>query len=228
MFVPLGATESQLLGNLVSALVAGPKTPWLENAAITELPSDTSVQGVSLAGSTVTVNLGGQVSHATASELGLFYSQLVWTLTGPLADLPSIQTVVLERNGQPWTPSAAVCGGGQGPGAYQTLGAYQCLNPYPSSASSFYYVDGGQLWARCGSESEALQGLIGSVTPALGRTGAISSQPCGKRDFVIEGSTAAPAAQHSSLPALSMAAVSPDGSTWPWSTRPGTRCTSAR
>ena len=47
--------------------------------------------------------------------------------------------------------------------------------------------------------------------PALGRTGAISSQPCGTRDFVIEGSTAAPAAQHSSLPALSMAAVSPDG-----------------
>jgi hypothetical protein len=49
------------------------------------------------------------------------------------------------------------------------------------------------------------------VTPALGRTGAISSQPCGTRGFVIEGSTAAPPAQHSSLPALSMAAVSPDG-----------------
>ena len=99
VFVPLSATVSQLLGNLVSALVAGPKTPWLQGAADTELPPGSTVLGVTVAGSTVTVNLGGQVKHATAKQLGLFYAQLVWTLTAQAANLPSIQSVVLETDG---------------------------------------------------------------------------------------------------------------------------------
>jgi Sporulation and spore germination len=79
VFVPLSATVSQLLGNLVSALVTGPKTPWLQGAANTELPPGSTVLGVTVAGSTVTVNLGGQAKQATAKQLGLFYAQLVWT-----------------------------------------------------------------------------------------------------------------------------------------------------
>ena len=63
VFVPLGATVSQLLGNLVSALVAGPKTPWLQGAADTELPPGSTVRGVTVGGSTVTVNLGGQAKQ---------------------------------------------------------------------------------------------------------------------------------------------------------------------
>jgi Lipoprotein LpqB beta-propeller domain/Sporulation and spore germination len=211
VFVPLGATESQLLGNLVSALVAGPKTPWLQDAAITEVPAGATVLGVSVAGSTVTVNLGGQISTATASQLALLYAQLVWTLTGQAANLPSIQSVVLERDGAPWTPDTAVCHGPRSPGPYQTLAAYECFDPYPSSPSSFYYVEGGQLWARCGSEAQALQGLIGPVEPAVSESGVFYSQQCGAHPYVYEGSTATPPAQPRALPAMSMASVSPDG-----------------
>ena len=212
VFVPLSATVSQLLGNLVSALVTGPKTPWLQDAADTELPPGSTVLGVTVAGSTVTVNLGGQVKHATAKQLGLFNAQLVWTLTAQGANLP-IQSVVLETGGRPWTPQTSPCGGTANPAAtaFQTLAANECFDPYPSSPSSFYYVDGGRLWARCGSESLALQGLIGSVVPVVGRAGAVSGQQCGAGGSVFEGSTASPSAPPSSLPALSMAAVSPDG-----------------
>jgi hypothetical protein len=211
VFVPLGATVSQLLDNLVSALVAGPKTSWLENAADTELPAGTTVLGVTVAGSTVTVNLGGQATHATAKQLGLFYTQLVWTLTGPPANLPNIQSVLLETGGQPWAPHTAPCGAPRGPGAYQTLAANECFDPYPSSPASFYYVHRGQLWARCGAEPQALQGLIGSVVPAVSHNGAFSNRRCGAGGYVYEGSTAAPSAQPHALPAMSMAAVSPDG-----------------
>jgi hypothetical protein len=211
VFVPLGATVLQLLDNLVGALVAGPKTSWLENAADTELPSGTTVLGVTLVGSTVTVNLGGQVTRVTAKQLELFYSQLVWTLTGPSANLPNIQSVVLETDGQPWTPPAPPCGGIGSPGSYQTLAANECFDPYPSSPASFYYVDRGQLWARCGSEPQGLNGLIGPVVPVVGRTGAFSRQRCGAGRYVDEGSTASLSAQPRSLPAMSMAAVSPDG-----------------
>jgi hypothetical protein len=210
VFVPLGATVSQLLDNLVGALVAGPKTSWLENAADTELPPGTTVLGVTVVGSTVTVNLGGQVTHATAKQLGLFSAQLAWTLTSQAANLPGIQSVLLETDGQP-APHTSACGGAPSPGSYQTLALNECFDPYPSSPASFYYIDRGQLWARCGAEPKALQGLIGSVEPAVGRTGAFRSQGCGAGRYVNEGSTAAPSAQPHSLPAMSMAAVSPDG-----------------
>jgi Lipoprotein LpqB beta-propeller domain/Sporulation and spore germination len=211
VFVPLSATVSQLLGNLVSALVTGPKTPWLQGAANTELPPGSTVLGVTVAGSTVTVNLGGQAKQATAKQLGLFYAQLAWTLTAPAANLPSIQSVVLETAGQPWTPQASPCGGTGNAVTFQTLAANECFDPYPSSPSSFYYVNGGRLWARCGSESLALQGLIGSVVPVVGRANAVSGQQCGAGGYVYEDSTASPSAPPNSLPALSMAAVSPDG-----------------
>jgi len=118
---------------------------------------------------------------------------------------------VLETEGRAWTPQTSPCGGIGNPVAFQTLAANECFDPYPSSPSSFYYVDDGRLWARCGSESLALQGLIGSVVPVVGRAGAVSGQRCDAGGNVYEGSTASPSAPPSSLPALSMAAVSPDG-----------------
>ena len=194
VFVPLSATVSQLLGNLVSALVTGPKTPWLQGAADTELPPGSTVLGVTVAGSTVTVNLGGQVKHATAKQLGLFYAQLVWTLTARPPTCPASSRWCSRRQGQPWTPQTSPCGGTGNPVTFQTLAANECFDPYPSSPSSFYYVDGGQLWARCGSESLALQGLIGSVVPVVGRASAVSGQRCGAGGYVYEGSTASPSA----------------------------------
>jgi hypothetical protein len=214
VFVPLGATVSQLLNNLVTALVEGPKTPWLVGATQTELPAGTKVQGVMIDGSNVTVNLGGTVAK-TDPRLQLFAAQLVWTLTGapasPPASQAAIQSVVLEVHGQPWSPRAAPCLGGRSPGPLQTQAAYECYNPYPSSpASSFYYVDRGQLWARCGSQSFGAQGYVGSVVPLVDHADVFTSPGCAAGS-VREGYSVLPPAQPSTLPAVTMAAVSPGG-----------------
>lgn len=212
VFVPLGATVSDELDNLVTALTDGPKTPWLEGAADTELPVNSTVLSVTTAGSTVTVDLGGQVARASDKQLGLFSAQLVWTLTSSAASPQNIQSVVVERNGVPWTPRTPLCPGERSSGSAQTLAAYECFDPYPSSPAGFYYINRGQLWARCGTESQALQGLIGSVVPVVGRTGVFSGPPsCANGGYVDEGLTGLPAPQPASVPAASMAAVSPDG-----------------
>jgi hypothetical protein len=214
VFVPLGATVSQLLTNLVDSLTAGPKTPWLSNAADTELPAGLKVQQVQNDGSTVTVNLAvPKTVKPAAQQLEWFAAQLVWTLIGPPTTSPSaISSVVLELNGQPWAPPTPPCPNGRLPGQVQTSGSYECFDPYPSSPSSFYYVDRGQSWARCGAESLGLSGSIGSVVPLVGRTGAFTSQRCDPNQSVHEGNPALPPLQPPSLPAVTMAAVSPDGS----------------
>ncbi len=215
VFVPLGATVSQLLTDLVNSLTAGPKTPWLTGATDTELPPGTSVQQqVTNDGSTVTVNLiFGKTVQPSPRQLELFAAQLVWTLTvtGSPAIPSAIQSVVLDLNGKPWTPPAAPCPGGRSPGLDQTQAAYQCFDPYPSSQASFYYVNGGQSWARCGSEALGLSGRIGRVAPLVGRTGVFASQRCVPGDGVGEEYAGLPPAQPASLPAVTMTAVSPDG-----------------
>ena len=212
VFVPRGATLLQLIDNLVDGLTQDPKTPWLVNATDTELPGApaTRVQA-STDGSIVTVNLVGNVARNNP-KLPLFAAQLVWTLTRAQDSPPYIQAVVLELNGQPWTPPKAPCSDGRSPGGLQqTLAAYECYDPSPSSPTSFYYIDSGQVWARCGSVSLGQQGLIGPVTPVVSRTGSLTSQRCTPDDSVHEGYTGLPSAQTPSLPAVSMAAVSPDG-----------------
>jgi Lipoprotein LpqB beta-propeller domain/Sporulation and spore germination len=212
VFVPLGATVSQLVANLVSALAQDPKTPWLEGATDTELPSGTRVRQVTTDGSTAIVNLGGDVAKASTKQLQLFAAQLVWTLTGSPPGPLSIQAVMLELNGVPWQPRSAPCPDGPKPGLQQTQAAYECFDPYPSSSASFYYVDRGQSWARCGSETFGKQGFIGAVVPVLGRTGSFTSQRCDDTTgSVHEGYAGLPSLQPQSLPAVSMAAVSPDG-----------------
>ncbi len=212
VFVPLGATETQLLSNLVAALTEGPRTPWLVGATDTELPPNTRVQQpVTTDGSAVTVNLVGQVAKASTRQLELFTAQLVWTLTASPTSLPGMQSVVLDLNGQPWTPRSAPCPGGRTPGLQQTQAAYECFDPYPSSPTNFYYIDRGQSWARCGSESLGLQGFIGPVVPVVGRAGVFTSQSCDTAGYVHEGYAVLPSVQPASLPAASMAAVSPDG-----------------
>jgi len=212
VFVPLGATVTQLLSNLVAALTHDPVTSWLAGATDTELPPGANVQQpVTTDGSAVTVNLTGDAAKASTRQLELFAAQLIWTLTGTQNVPTSIQSVVLDLNGQPWTPRSAPCPGGRIPGLQQTQADYECFDPYPSSPTSFYYIDGGQLWARCGSELLAQQGLIGPVMPVVSHTGAFTSQSCQADEGVKEGYTVPPSAQPASLPAISMAAVSPDG-----------------
>ena len=213
VFVPLGATVSQLLTDLVNSLTAAPKTPWLANAADTALPDGTSVgQQVTNDASTVTVNLTFRNSVTPSPRaLELFAAQLVWTLTGSPTSPPNIQSVVLELNGKPWAPPSAPCAGGRNPGLDQTQAAYQCFDPYPSSPASFYYIDRGQSWARCGSEELGLSSLIGPVAPVVGQTGVFSTQHCIFNEGVHEGAEGLPPVQPASLPAVTRTAVSPDG-----------------
>ena len=135
------------------------------------------------------------MAKATTRQLSLFAAQLVWTLTGSPASAPSnIQSVELELNGQSWTPRSAPCPEGPRPGPQQTQAAYQCFNPYPSSPASFHYVDRGQSWARCGSETLGQQTLIGQVVPVVGRTGAVSPRQSCDASGSVQGGICGPAA----------------------------------
>lgn len=213
VFVPLGGTQTQLVTGLVDALADKPATPWLADAADTEFPAGTKVLLVNVDGTTATVDLGGAAASASVQTRELISAQLVWTLTGSPASPSSIQSVVLEIDGKQFTPHAPVpCPGEQVQGFFQTQATYQCLNPYLSAPASFYYVNQGQSWSRCGSESQAArQGSIGAVLPLVGRTGAFSSTQCATGQYVSETSPSPPPVQPPVLPAVSMTAVSPDG-----------------
>jgi len=212
VFVPLGTNEEVLVADLVNALSQDPKTPWLANAAVSQFPPQTKVLGVSVDGATATVNLGGAIAHASAKTLWEVSAQLVWTLASSTPLLGSIQSVVLELNGQPWTSRDPPCSGGPSPTAFQTLAAYQCYDPFPSAATSFYYVNGGQAWSRCGTETQARKGSIGTIDPLVDHTGAYSSPDCGiSGPYLPEPQASQTPPQSSSIGPLAMASVSPDG-----------------
>lgn len=212
VFVPLGVSPQTLATNLVSALLAKPTTQWLAGAADSEFPLGTKVvgQGVIIDGATATVDLGGAAASASAGTRVLMAAQLVWTLTGSPDSPSSVQSVVLEIDGKQFVPSPPPCGNGPTPSSFQTQAAYRCYNPYLPASASFYYVDQQQSWSRCGAVSAAQNGFIGPAIPLVGRTDAFSASRCGGRNVSVT-SPATPPAQPRSLPALSMAAVSPDG-----------------
>ena len=221
VFVPAGTSPTSLVSNLVGALLKDPQTAWLKSGGtstpptITAFPSVTNLGAnvyVTVEGTTVTVNLTGAAASASTPVLQNISAQLVWTLTGQQQNPPNIQAVQLELNGHPWVPRSAPCGGGLSPGSAQKQAMYDCFNPYPAGASAnFYYVNNGQAWSRCAPENQVTQGLIGPVAPVFGRTGAVQlSQSCGRS--VQAQSAASPPAQPRSQPALSMVAVSADGS----------------
>ena len=215
VFVPTGASQTSLVSNLVSALLDDPQTPWLKNgttpAAVTEFPDGTKILNVAVDGTTATVNLGGAAASATGTTLGQMSAQLVWTLTSQQQGSLQIQAVQLEVRGQPWTPSGPCAGtGGSSQSPAQKLAMYGCFNPYPTAKSSaFYYVNDGQAWSRCASESQVMTGSIGSVVPVFSRTSmARLDQPCG--GSVQAQFRGVPPPQPRSLPPLSMVSVSPD------------------
>jgi Lipoprotein LpqB beta-propeller domain/Sporulation and spore germination len=211
VFVPLSTDEQVLVAGLVSALSQQPNPAWLGNATQTAFPP-AKVLGVTVDGATATVNLGGAIAHASARILQQVSAQLVWTLTSVDPVPGSIQSVVLELNGQPWTSTGPPpCADGPSPTSFQTLAAYECFNPFPSTAASFYYVNGGQAWSRCGTKAQALEGSIGTIVPLVGHTGAFSTPDCGSSRYLPEpGATGTPA-QPTSIGSLAMASVSPDG-----------------
>ena len=115
VFVPPGTSPTQLVKNLVGALLNDPQTPWLDCRQDAPRrhrvsPPDTKVS-VTLDGTTATVNLGGTAATATSTVLEQISAQLVWTLTGQQAS-PPIQAVQLEINGKPWIPPIPPCAAG--------------------------------------------------------------------------------------------------------------------
>jgi Lipoprotein LpqB beta-propeller domain/Sporulation and spore germination len=207
VFVPQDTTPTLLITNLVRALIQGPQTAWLQTSTDTDVfPSGTKDLGVTLSGDVAVVDLGGALARASTPVLQRVSAELVWTLASTALGGPQkIQSVELQLNGKAPLSLASPCGTGQGQSPVQKLAAYQCYDPYPSAPSSFYYVNGGQAWSRCGWESQAQVGSIGTIVPVFGRGGA---QSC---SFETYQSATAPPAQQPSLPALSKVAVSPDG-----------------
>jgi Lipoprotein LpqB beta-propeller domain/Sporulation and spore germination len=214
VFVPLGTSPEDLVTHLAQDLTQDPSTTWLQDAAVTAFPDSpgkTTVLNVSIEGATATVNLGGAVTGASKQVLQQISAQLVWTIAGSTASPSAIQSIELEINGKPQTLPAP-CGAGQGQSPVQKLAAYECYDPYPAAPASFYYAANGLAWSRCGPEAQAGAGYIGPVVPLVGRGGVLGSQPCGSDGYVPARSPAAASpAQPRSLPAMSMAAVSPDG-----------------
>jgi hypothetical protein len=208
VFVPRGTPPQPLVLSLVTALADGPGSTWLQSAAVSAFPAHTKILSVQPFGAAVTVDLSVPAGSRDTHTLEEISAQLVWTLAGPSASVPTIQSVELELDGHPWSPPRAPCGTGQAPTAFQKLASYECFDPYPSAPASFSYIGGGQPWSRCGTESEAQTEAIGSVVSVFGRTGSASSHQCG--GYVDRQSQA----QYPRVPptaALSMVAVSPDG-----------------
>jgi hypothetical protein len=212
VLVPLGASESQLVISLVNALTQAPQPTWLGSATTSAFPRGTQVlTPPSVDQAVATVNLGGAVTPRTAATtLDQVAAQLVWTLTGSFSGPSAIQSVVLQVDGHPWTPATSPCPGDRDLSLFQTQAAYECYNPYGSSAStSFYYVDRGQLWSRCGSQAKAQQESVGTVVPVISRTGVFTAPSCD--GFVSTPSVLSLPTQPRDLATPSMVAVSPDG-----------------
>ena len=183
VFVPTGTSSTSLATNLVTALLANPQPVWLQvqggptPPAITAFPPHSSAKdiGVTVDGTTATVNLTGAAASGGSLVRHQMATQLVWTLTGQPGNPPNIQAVQLEFNGKPWTPGTPPCPGtsGQSPTLKQAM--YECNNPYPPFASStFYYAANGQAWSRCASEAQVTTGFVGLIFPVFNRTGAVA------------------------------------------------------
>ena len=217
VFVPTGTSSASLATNLVRALLNNPQPKWLQGnptpPAVTAFPLHSTAKniGVTVDGTTATVNLTGAAASASPADRELMATQLVWTLTGQPGSPPDIQAVQLEFNGKPWTPSSPPCleGGAQSPALKQAM--YECKNPYPvATSSAFYYVANGQAWFRCASEAQVTTGSVGVVVPVFDRTGvATLNQSC--KNSVQASSQAVPPPQAHAPPPLSMVTVSPDG-----------------
>lgn len=213
VFVPQGTSTTDLLKNLVNALLpsAGqPKSTLLKTAART-FPAGTTLISVTQAGTTAVVNLGG-LAHEGRTALEQVSAQLAWTLASPRPGPGApIQSVELELNGQPFTPSKEICGITQARSQVQNQATYPCYNPYPSPPASFSFTSDGQLWSRCAAEASVQRGQVGPVVSVLGSATGASRSSCGQGN-VPTGSSKTPASPtYPGLGTPSLVAVSPDG-----------------
>lgn len=137
VYVPAEASQTELVKSLVDALRQGPEG-WLAVGTRTAFPRGTTLLGTSVTGSTATVNLGGRAAAAGDQQRDEMATQLLQTLASapayPQPDVPSVQSVVFEINGQPIRVS---CATGNPPARQLSL----CEGPVPQVRGSLYYVD---------------------------------------------------------------------------------------
>ena len=216
VFVPVGTPTTELVTNLVKALLPAadgdPQSALLQKAAGT-FPPGTSFISVAQTGSTAIVDLGGLTRTSTTVKEQVS-AQLAWTLATPRTSPPAVaavQSVELELNGKPWIPPKLICGIRQTRSPVQNQATYACYNPYPSQPANFSFVSHGQVWSRCGSEASVQHGLVGPVVSVL-RPASATGLQCDDGAQVPTKSVTTPASVQ--VPAIgtpSLAAVSPDG-----------------
>jgi hypothetical protein len=215
VFVPVGTPTTELVTNLVKALMpagGGPESALLQKAAGT-FPPETSFISAAQTGSTAIVNLGG-LTRASKTVKEQVSAQLAWTLATPRAGpaaVAAVQSVELELNGKPWVPPKLICGIRQTRSPVQNQATYACYNPYPSQPANFSFVSHGQVWSRCGSEASVQHGLVGPVVSVLRPASAAGLQCDGSAPVPTKSVTAPASVQVPAIGTPSRAAVSPDG-----------------
>jgi hypothetical protein len=145
VYVPLQATTTSLINALVTDLISPPKD-WLADATQSAFPLGTKIiGGVTLAGGTAAVDLGGAIATAPNQRtlLAQVSAQLLWTLIGSGQGGSQVQSVELFVNGQPKYPP----GNSQGiPVQHESEASYL---PATGASSAFYYIDSaGYLCSR--------------------------------------------------------------------------------
>jgi hypothetical protein len=154
VYVPLQATTSNLINQLVDDLITPPKD-WLADATQTAFPAHTKRLGsVSLTGNLATVDLGGAIATAPNQKtlLAQVSAQLLWTLVGSGQGGSQVQSVELLVDGQPKYPP----GNSQGiPVQHLSEASYA---PASGAGGTFYYLDSaGYLCSRHGVTGRQVQ-----------------------------------------------------------------------
>jgi hypothetical protein len=156
VYVPLQATQEDLVNGLVKDLITQPPD-WLANGATqTAFPKGTRQLGkVTVDGGTASVNLGGAIAHAQTAVKEQVSAQLLSTLSGAGRGTQEVQSVALYVNGSPFVPPSAQGNPVQG----IRSAAYEVYKPIDgSSGNDFYYIDShGQLLHKSGSSAKPVQ-----------------------------------------------------------------------
>ena len=155
VYVPLQASEEDLMNGLVDDLIT-PPTDWLSNGGATRsrLPAGTKLAGVTLDGVIAVVNLTGAIVKAAPAVLAEVSSQLLWTLSSNAQNGTSgqaVQSVELELDGHLWTPPNAQGNPVQRPST-------SAQQPPDGGGAKFYYEDSaGYLVSRDGLRAKPVR-----------------------------------------------------------------------
>ncbi len=147
VYVPLAATQGDLMHGLVQDLIK-PPGDWLSGGATgTAFPQGTKIAGVTLNGVTAVVNLTGSITTASSATLLRVSAQLWSTLsTQDGSSGQPVQSIELLLNGRPWPP----------PGKNNAVQPSAQYHPAQGSSSTFYYLDAdGYLVDRTASSDQS-------------------------------------------------------------------------